>query len=86
MRMFIPKLFVFVVFCVLMGRLYQLQLVQTEADRHTYSTSVNTTRYVPIRPIRSRAPTSRFTLWSKVFTPKSFVTSWRLIRVLLLLP
>ena len=52
MRMIVPKLFVFVVFCVLMGRLYQLQLVQTEADRHMYSTSVNTTRYVPIRPIR----------------------------------
>ena len=52
MRIFVPKLIVFVVFCVLMGRLYQLQLIQTEADRHTYSTSVNTTRYVPIRPIR----------------------------------
>ena len=52
MRIFVPKLIVFIVFSVLMGRLYQLQLVQTEADRHTYSTSVNTTRYVPIRPIR----------------------------------
>ena len=52
MRTFLPKLVVFIVFSVLIGRLYQLQLVQTEADRHTYSTSVNTTRYVPIRPIR----------------------------------
>lgn len=52
MRTFLPKLVVFIVFSVLIGRLYQLQMVQTEADRHTYSTSVNTTRYVPIRPIR----------------------------------
>ena len=35
MRTFLPKLVVFIVFSVLIGRLYQLQMVQTEADRHT---------------------------------------------------
>ncbi len=50
MRLFIPKLVVVLVFLALIGRLYQLQLVETQSDR--YITTVNTTRYVPIRPFR----------------------------------
>ena len=50
MRLFIPKLVVALVFLALIGRLYQLQLVETQSDK--YVTTVNTTRYVPIRPFR----------------------------------
>lgn len=50
MRVFVPKFIVAVVFLVLIGRLYQLQLVETQSER--YVTTVNTTRYVPIRPFR----------------------------------
>jgi penicillin-binding protein 2 len=52
MRIVIPKLIVLAIFVALIGRLYQLQVVNTEADRYRYSTTVNTTRYVPIRPFR----------------------------------
>ncbi|MBM4411842.1 MAG: peptidoglycan glycosyltransferase [Chloroflexi bacterium] len=52
MRMFLPKFIVLLIFVVLSARLYQIQMVDTDADRYRYSTSVNTTRYVPIRPIR----------------------------------
>lgn len=52
MRILIPKAIVLIVFVVLIGRLYQLQIVNTEADRYRFSTTVNTTRYVPIRPFR----------------------------------
>ncbi|MEY3989407.1 MAG: hypothetical protein RI985_488, partial [Chloroflexota bacterium] len=52
MRMFLPKFVVLLIFVVLSARLYQIQMVDTDADRYRYSTSVNTTRYVPIRPIR----------------------------------
>ena len=52
MRMVLPKIVVLLIFVVLSARLYQIQMVDTDADRYRYSTSVNTTRYVPIRPIR----------------------------------
>lgn len=52
MRLFLPKLVVGIIFVVLIGRLYQLQLVDAEVARYRYATTSNTTRYVPIRPFR----------------------------------
>lgn len=52
MRLLMPKIVVAFIFFVLIGRLYQLQLVDAEAARYRYSTTSNTTRYVPIRPFR----------------------------------
>lgn len=51
-RLILPKLVVLVILVVLVGRLYQLQLVDTEASRYRYATGVLTTRYLPMRPMR----------------------------------
>ena len=52
MRLLMPKLVVVLIFMVLIGRLYQLQLIDAEVARYRYATASNTTRYVPIRPFR----------------------------------
>ncbi len=46
------KVVVLLIFAVLIGRLYQLQLVDAEADRFRYRTEVRVTRYLPVRPLR----------------------------------
>lgn len=51
-RLILPKLAVLLIFAALVGRLYQLQLVDTEANRYRYATGVLTTRYLSIRPMR----------------------------------
>jgi penicillin-binding protein 2 len=51
-RLILPKLTVLLIFAVLVGRLYQLQLVDSEADRFRYATQVRTRRYLPVRPMR----------------------------------
>lgn len=52
MRLLMPKMVVALIFVVLIGRLYQIQLIDAEVARYRYATSTNTTRYVPIRPFR----------------------------------
>src|SRR5512145_974199 len=51
-RLLLPKIVTVLIFAVLLGRLYQLQLVDTEADKFRYATRVRTTRYLPVRPMR----------------------------------
>src|SRR5689334_4793958 len=51
-RLLLPKLAALLIFVVLVGRLYQLQMVDTEADKYRYATRVRTTRFLPVRPIR----------------------------------
>jgi len=51
-RLILPKLLALVVLVVLVGRLYQLQLVSDEADRYRDSTRNRTTRFLPVRPTR----------------------------------
>lgn len=51
-RLLLPRICVLLIFVVLVGRLYQLQLVDTEANKYRYATQVNTTRFLPVRPIR----------------------------------
>ena len=51
-RLLLPRLAALLIFVVLVGRLYQLQLVDTEANKYRYATRVRTTRFLPVRPIR----------------------------------
>ncbi len=51
-RLLFPKLVTLVIFTVLVGRLYHLQLVDAEADRFRHVTRVRTTRYLPVLPMR----------------------------------
>lgn len=51
-RLLLPKLITLLIFAALISRLYQLQLVDTEANRLRYATQVRTTRYLAIRPMR----------------------------------
>ncbi|HWQ12927.1 MAG TPA: peptidoglycan glycosyltransferase, partial [Roseiflexaceae bacterium] len=51
-RLLAPKIAVLLIFSVLIGRLYQLQLVDAEADRFRYAVGERTTRYLPTRPMR----------------------------------
>jgi penicillin-binding protein 2 len=51
-RLLAPKIAILLIFSILIGRLYQLQLVPEEADRFRYSTEERTTRYLPVRPMR----------------------------------
>jgi penicillin-binding protein 2 len=51
-RLLLPRLAVLLILVVLVGRLYQLQLVDTEANKYRYATRVRTTRFLPVRPIR----------------------------------
>jgi penicillin-binding protein 2 len=51
-RLLVPKLAVLLLLVVLVGRLYTLQLVDSEASRLRYSTGSVTTRYLPVRPLR----------------------------------
>src|SRR5438045_503307 len=51
-RLILPKLAVLLILVALVGRLYQLQLVDTEANKYRYATRVRTTRFLPVRPIR----------------------------------
>jgi penicillin-binding protein 2 len=51
-RLLLPRIVVLLVFVALVGRLYQLQLVDTEASKYRYATQVRTTRFLPVRPIR----------------------------------
>ncbi len=48
----LPRIAALLIFVVLVGRLYQLQLVDTEANKYRYATHVRTTRFLPVRPIR----------------------------------
>ena len=43
---------VLLIFAILIGRLYQLQLVDAQADQYRYSTAVRVMRYLPMRPMR----------------------------------
>ncbi|HMO58375.1 MAG TPA: penicillin-binding transpeptidase domain-containing protein [Roseiflexaceae bacterium] len=52
MQLIITRIIVLILFVVLVGRLYQLQLVNAESDRYRYTTDVRATRYLPLRPIR----------------------------------
>lgn len=51
-RLLFPRIAVLLIFTILVGRLYQLQLVDTAADRFRYTTGVSMTRYLPTKPIR----------------------------------
>lgn len=51
-RLLAPKIAVLLIFSILIGRLYQLQLVDAEADRFRYTVGERTTRYLPSRPMR----------------------------------
>ena len=51
-RILAPKIAILLIFSILAGRLYQLQLVPEEADRFRYSTEERTTRYLPMRSMR----------------------------------
>ncbi|MFO7170191.1 MAG: penicillin-binding transpeptidase domain-containing protein, partial [Chloroflexota bacterium] len=51
-RLLAPKISVLVIFAILVGRLYQLQLVDEVADEFRYTTEERTTRYLPVRPMR----------------------------------
>src|ERR1041384_6349317 len=51
-RFILPKLAVLLILVALVGRLYQLQLVDTVANKYRYNTRALTTRYLPVRPIR----------------------------------
>jgi penicillin-binding protein 2 len=51
-RLILPKLAVLLILVALVGRLYQLQLVDTVANKYRYNTRAITTRYLPVRPIR----------------------------------
>lgn len=51
-RLLLPKFVVLLVVVVLIVRLYQLQLVPTEAEQYRYTTGELTTRYLPLRPLR----------------------------------
>ncbi|MEN9937297.1 MAG: hypothetical protein RLZZ387_3876 [Chloroflexota bacterium] len=57
-RLLAPKICVLLIFAILIGRLYQLQLVDAEADRFRYVTEVRTTRYLPVRPMRGEVMAS----------------------------
>lgn len=43
---------VILIFAILVGRLYQLQLVEAQADQFRYTTAVRVIRYLPMRPLR----------------------------------
>lgn len=43
---------VILIFAILIGRLYQLQLVEAQADQFRYTTAVRVMRYLPMRPLR----------------------------------
>jgi penicillin-binding protein 2 len=51
-RLVAPKILVLLIFAVLIGRLYQLQMVEEEADQYRYRTEERVTRYLPLRPLR----------------------------------
>ncbi len=51
-RLLLPRMVALLIFVVLVGRLYELQLVDTEANKYRYATQVRTTRFLPVRPIR----------------------------------
>jgi penicillin-binding protein 2 len=51
-RLLLPKILVLLTIVVLVGRLYQLQLIDTEASRFRYATEERTTHYLPVRPLR----------------------------------
>ena len=40
------------IFAILVGRLYQLQLVEAQAEQFRYTTAVRVMRYLPMRPLR----------------------------------
>jgi penicillin-binding protein 2 len=51
-RLLLPRIAALLIFVALVGRLYQLQLVDTQANKYRYATRVRTTRFLPVRPIR----------------------------------
>lgn len=51
-RLLFPRIAILLLFATLIGRLYQLQLVDTEANRFRNATEMRTTRYLPVRPLR----------------------------------
>ncbi|MFL5806145.1 MAG: penicillin-binding transpeptidase domain-containing protein [Roseiflexaceae bacterium] len=51
-RLLLPRIVALLIFVALVGRLYQLQLVDTESNKYRYATQVRTTRFLPVRPIR----------------------------------
>jgi penicillin-binding protein 2 len=51
-RLILPRIIALLIFVALVGRLYQLQLVDTEANKYRYATQVLTARFLPVRPIR----------------------------------
>lgn len=51
-RLVFPKIAILLIFVILVGRLYQLQLIDIESNKYRYATDVLTTRYLSTRPIR----------------------------------
>jgi penicillin-binding protein 2 len=51
-RLVLPRITILLVVVVLIGRLYSLQLVDTEASQFRYATERRTTRYLAVRPLR----------------------------------
>jgi penicillin-binding protein 2 len=61
-RLLVPKIAVLLIFSILIGRLYQLQMVDAVADQFRYTTEERTTRYLPLRPMRGEMLASDGTL------------------------
>ncbi len=51
-RIFSLQITILLIFSVLIGRLYHLQLVEAQADQFRYTTAVRVMRYLPVRPLR----------------------------------
>ncbi len=51
-RIFGLQITILLIFSVLIGRLYHLQLVEAQADQFRYTTAVRVMRYLPVRPLR----------------------------------
>ncbi|MFQ3629947.1 penicillin-binding transpeptidase domain-containing protein [Roseiflexus sp.] len=51
-RIFSLQITILLIFSVLIGRLYHLQLVEAQADQFRYTTAVRVMRYLPMRPLR----------------------------------
>jgi penicillin-binding protein 2 len=53
-RLFFPRIAILLIIVVLVSRLYELQLADAATDRYLYTSSVNTTRYLTVAPIRGQ--------------------------------
>src|SRR5437762_12615983 len=51
-RLIVPRIAILVIFAVLTGRLYQLQIADIESTRSRDRAETLTQRYLPVRPLR----------------------------------